>query len=93
MEIQIDHTWININDYLKDLNLKKGQIVKFNACIKPYRKGRLGIKIDYGLHNIHNCEIVGFNKKLDPIKKLPPSKRINVKEIMTKQSTIPIIKK
>lgn len=93
MEIKIDHTWIDSNKYLEILNLRKGQIVKFNAIIKPYRKGRLGSKIDYGLTNINNCKVIGFNKRLDPIKTLPPSKRINVKEIMTKESIIPMIKK
>ena len=89
MDLKLDHAWININDQLNELNLKKGQIISFNANIKPYRKGKMGSKLDYGLHNIHGCEIIGFNKRLDPIKKLPPSRRINVKDIMSKESDIP----
>ena len=81
IQLKIDHLWINSNIEIEQLNLRKGQIIEFEAIIRPYRKGYLGRRLDFGLYNLSNIKIIGKNSKLDPIKQLPPSKRINLRDI------------
>ena len=83
--IEIDHMWI-IYDLIE---LNRGDIIKFICIIKPYRKGTIGNILDYGFDKIQGLSIIGQDPKLNPIKKLAPSKRINIKNVMTKESTIP----
>ena len=85
-DVKFSHIWCISNKNFNSSNLKKGQIIEFEATVRPYRKGP---KIDYGLSQPKRLRYLGRSKKFDPIKKLPPSKRIRVTSIMGNKSNIP----
>lgn len=94
-DIEISHSWCIQNENFNNENLKKGMIIEFEAIITPYGKGPKNkdgkAKFrDYGLANPTKSKTLGRDRKFDPVTSLPPSKRINVTEVMTpERSNIP----
>lgn len=43
-QIVTDHLWFNLTKGFKDLNLKEGDIVMFDARVKPYYRGYKGYR-------------------------------------------------
>lgn len=77
--IEIRHCWIISTPSLNSSLFKKGQIIQFRASIRPYTKQG---KEDYGLYRPNQIKIIGREPRLDPIRTLEPSKRININEIL-----------
>jgi hypothetical protein len=45
-EIVTDHLWFNLTKGFEALNLSSGDVVQFDARVKPYQKGYLGRRDD-----------------------------------------------
>ena len=52
-----EHIWLNCNTKFDKLNLRKGEIIKFSATVKPYGKYNGKCK-DYGLTHITGIKLV-----------------------------------
>lgn len=97
-DVELTHTWCLQNDKFNISNLKRGLIIEFEAVISPYGKGEKDKHgksryKDYGLSDPVKIRNVGRNRKYNAVEALPPSNRINVKDIMNiERSNIPQIK-
>lgn len=66
--IKTDHLWMNTTKQFENLNLQKGDVIEFDARIKPYQKGYVGyredvyksIELDYKLS--HPSKVVKLEK-------------------------------
>ena len=47
-----DHLWFTVGKRLKELNLKSGDVISFNARVSLYRKGYRKESRDYKLNNM-----------------------------------------
>lgn len=90
----IPHTWCQSNSKFSSYLVRKGQIVKFEATVRPYRKGNRGQTLDYGLSNPKFIDIVGMNRDYSAIEQIRPTKnRINIHDTAMSRSNLPTIGK
>lgn len=59
-----DHIWFTVGKTLKELNLKEGDEIEFNARISSYRKGYWKDKTDYKLNRMTKIIVVRQNREL-----------------------------
>ncbi len=57
------HNWVNAGLNIKDLGVTEGSLIKFNAVVGTYQKGKTKKKQeDIKLFNVYDIEIVELNK-------------------------------
>lgn len=68
-EILTDHLWMNVGKRIEELKLTPGNIIQFDARVKPYVKGyskdddENPKRIDYGLEYPSKLSIIGNSEK------------------------------
>ena len=88
----IPHTWCQKNDEFNSFVLRRGQIIKFEATVRPYRKGNHGQTLDFGLSNPKLLDLIGINRDYSSIEMLRPTKnRINIHDNAMSRSNLPSI--
>lgn len=63
-KIVTDHIWFTVGKNLRELNLKEGDEIEFNARISSYRKGYWKDKTDYKLNRMTKINVIRKNKEL-----------------------------
>ena len=76
--VQFNHTWCYATKRFNEKNLLQGEIILLEAIVKPYRKGKNKLIIDYGLDRPRKIKSIGFDKKPET-KKL--TRKIPLKEL------------
>lgn len=78
---EFSHVWCYATKRFNKNVLKRGEKVLFEAMVRPYRKGKNKLKIDYGLDRPKKIKSLGQDKRFNPIQRLKPSKRIPINEL------------
>lgn len=59
-----NHIWFTVGKTLRELNLKEGDEISFEARVAPYRKGYRKDKTDYKLNRMTQISVIRQNREL-----------------------------
>ena len=63
-ELVTDHLWKTVHKQLKNLDLKEGDVITFNARVSTYKKGYRNKTIDYTLNYMTKIEVIREDRPL-----------------------------
>lgn len=64
-DVITDHLWFTVGKTLKNLKLKEGDEIRFNARVGTYRKGYKYKKTDYKLNYMTKIEVKRLDRELN----------------------------
>lgn len=64
-EVVTDHLWFTVGKTLKNLKLKEGDEITFNARVGTYRKGYIDKTTDYKLNYMTKIEVKSIDRELN----------------------------
>ena len=64
-EIVTDHLWFTVGKTLKELDLKEGDEITFNARVGSYKKGYIYKTTDYKLNYMSKIEVKPVDRELN----------------------------